>query len=109
MMISAIAFRSAKGISRTPEYRRWEAMKQRCYNSKCKAYPYYGGRGIKVCDSWLKFSGFFADMGFRPSPDHSLDRIDSNGDYGPDNCRWTTDDIQIANRSCTVWVEHEGE
>lgn len=69
----------------------WTGMRQRCYNPKTSGYKYYGGRGIKVCKRWLSsFQTFVRDMGERPSPKHSIDRMDSDGDYRPSNCRWAT-------------------
>lgn len=74
-------------------------MIQRCYNSKCSSFHNYGGRGILVCDTWRKsFQSFFADMGSRPSPEHSLDRIDNMGNYTPSNCKWSTKSEQAKNR-----------
>lgn len=74
-------------------------MKTRCYNVNQKSWADYGGRGIEVCDRWLEsFENFLADVGERPSPEHSLDRIDVNGDYEPDNVRWSTYREQARNR-----------
>jgi hypothetical protein len=74
----------------TSEYQSWHAMLQRCGNSKHKNYKYYGGRGIKVCERWLKFENFFADMGKKPTPKHSIERNETNDGYNPENCRWAT-------------------
>lgn len=87
------------GSSKTAEYSAWQGMKGRCYRKKNKKYPIYGGRGITVCDQWLEsFDAFYAAMGDRPSPKHSVDRIDTNGNYEPSNCRWATASQQAINR-----------
>ena len=78
------------GMSRTPEYQAWQSMKNRCFNPNHKQYLHWGGRGITVCDRWLNFENFLVDMGSRPTAKHSLDRIDNNADYCPDNCKWST-------------------
>lgn len=84
--------------SKMPEYSAWLAMRQRCYNPKSQRFKYYGGRGIKICSRWLtSFDNFIEDMGRRPKG-KSLDRIDVDGDYEPDNCRWATQTEQIVNR-----------
>lgn len=93
------AARAARGRRPTPEYQAWQSMRSRCHNPKDPGYPRYGGRGIAVCDLWRdSFEAFLADMGLRPSPDHSIDRIDNDRGYEPTNCRWTTADVQAKNR-----------
>lgn len=87
------------GMTNSPEYVCWYCMKDRCYREKNKSFKYYGGRGIKVCKRWKdSFLNFFSDMGKRPTKKHSIDRINCDGDYEPNNCRWATQDIQIINR-----------
>jgi len=97
------------GMSYTPEYRTWVGMKYRCLSEKCKLYPNYGGRGIKVCDRWMVFENFFTDMGKRPSKLHSINRINNDGDYCPENCNWATDREQMNNRRNTRYLEYNGE
>lgn len=87
---------SRKG-SETPTWRTWVAMIQRCTNSNRDNYPYYGGRGIEVCERWRSFDNFLADMGERPES-MTLDRIDQDGNYEPINCRWSTKSEQMKNR-----------
>ncbi len=98
------------GMSHKKEYNTWYAIKRRCYNKNNKAYPYYGGRGIEVCDRWLQsFDNFFLDMGFAPSNNHSIERINNDGNYEPINCMWATKKEQCNNRSNTIYVKHKGE
>lgn len=87
------------GRSKTPEWYAYLSMKTRCYNTNNGQYHNYGGRGITVCPRWLEsFENFFEDMGLKPTPQHSLDRKDVNGNYEPLNCRWATKLEQANNK-----------
>ena len=86
------------GMSNTPEYRAWVNMHQRCGNPNNSSWEDYGGRGIKVDEAWDTFEQFFKDMGKRPSPDHSLDKMNNYANYGPGNCLWATAQDQAINR-----------
>jgi len=92
-----------------PEYSTWMNMKAICYNPNNPAYNDYGGRGIQVCDRWLEsFENFYNDMGKKPTSKHSLDRIDVNGDYCPENCRWADDKTQANNTRRNHFLEYNG-
>jgi hypothetical protein len=87
------------GLSSSPEYTCWRNIKARCLNQRHPAYADYGGRGIAVCPAWRdSFKVFLADVGSRPSAAHSLDRIDNDRGYEPENCRWVTIDVQARNK-----------
>jgi hypothetical protein len=91
-------FKVKHGMSNTPTYHTWENMKLRCYNDNRDNYNRYGGRGISVCGRWKdSFKNFYEDMGKRPN-NKTIDRIDVNKNYTPDNCRWSTPKEQRANQ-----------
>ena len=90
----------------TPEYRSWQMMKNRCLNPRAYDWKYYGGRGINICDAWHLFSNFIADMGRRPTPEHTLERQHTDKDYYKDNCYWATREQQARNRRyCKMTIE----
>jgi len=86
------------GMTDTPIYSTWEGMIQRTTNPRFKFWSYYGGRGITVCEEWRDFRNFYQDMGDKPSPVHSLNRIDNDGNYEPGNVAWATRRQQSANQ-----------
>lgn len=95
-------FNKTHGLSKTPEHKIWLLIRYRCNSEKSDNYENYGGRGIKVCERWDKFENFLEDMGPRPSPKHSVDRIDVNGNYCPENCEWATRHQQSINRRDSI-------
>ena len=96
--------------ARRSAYLQWHNMIRRCTNPAVINFCRYGGRGIAVCDRWRSsFEAFYLDMGERPSPGHTLDRIDNDGDYEPANCRWATRREQSRNKRNNRWITVEGE
>lgn len=96
------------GRSWTPEWRAWRAMVSRCTVTTNSSYPWYGGRGITVCQRWRQFENFLMDMGPRPAGT-TIDRINNDGNYEPGNCRWATREQQDSNKQATVLVTFGGE
>lgn len=104
-----IAATTKHGGVGSPEYVSYHGMRQRCEYQKNKRYARYGGRGIKVCERWVvSFANFLADMGSRPSPAHSIERLDVDKDYEPGNCVWATKEEQANNRSNNNRIEING-
>lgn len=95
-------------LKHTSEYRTWASMKSRCNNKNATGYKHYGGRGIKYDPRWDIFANFIEDMGFKPSVFHSIDRIDYDGNYTKENCRWATDTEQARNKSSNNYMDYKG-
>lgn len=91
------------------EYSVWQALRKRCNNKNNPHYANYGGRGINVCKEWDNFQTFLKDIGPRPSAKHSIDRIDNNKGYSPDNCRWATSFEQASNKRDNRYITINGE
>lgn len=98
------------GFSGSPEHTAWANMNYRCTNEKARNFEHYGGRGISVCERWANsFLNFLSDMGYRPSPQHTLERKDNSGNYCPENCEWANREIQYANRRGNIFLTFEGK
>lgn len=97
-------------LSTTKEHKAWRHIKGRCLNKNSHAYSEYGERGIQICERWKdSFENFYEDMGPAPSSNHSIDRIDVNGNYEPGNCRWATRKEQNRNKRNTAYITYHGE
>lgn len=108
MSVESRGRKATHGMSGTRIYRIWACMKNRCHDSNNPRYHDYGGRGIKACDEWLKFENFYKDMGDPPS-NKTLDRIDNNEGYNPNNCKWSTVKEQRENMRNNVYLTYNGE
>lgn len=98
------------GMTKTTEYTAWVNMRERCYNSNRPDWGNYGGRGIKVCDRWLEsFENFFNDMGKKPHPNLTIERINNNGNYEPSNCKWVTRFKQSNNQRSNIKITYNGK
>lgn len=95
------------GMHRSRTYSSWGSMKGRCFNQSDAKYKNYGGRGITVCERWMNFENFLADMGAAPA-DHTIERRDVNGNYEPGNCIWLPKAIQAQNKTTSVLVDVHG-
>lgn len=95
------------GKTLTPEHKTWKSIRQRCNNENDKAFDNYGGRGIKMCERWKNsFEAFLEDMGTKPSRNHSIERLNNDGDYDPSNCVWATKKVQNRNTRRTTYVNY---
>lgn len=101
--------RRRHGMSKSPTYKAWKHLRERCTNPADKSYFRYGNRGISFCKRWLKFENFLEDMGDRPTAQHSVGRIDNDGDYEPSNCRWETPVEQARNTRSNHLLTFQGK
>lgn len=102
--------RKKQSIKNTPEYNCWAMMRRRCNNQRDKCFFNYGGRGIAVCDRWNKsFTNFISDMGPKPTKSHTIERVNNDGPYSPENCRWATRAEQMRNNRKTHFLTFEGK
>jgi hypothetical protein len=100
--------KTTHGKTSSSEYNTWMGIRGRCLNQNNDAYDDYGGRGISVCKKWMTFEGFYEDMGDKPGPKYSIDRVDNNGNYCKENCRWATRTQQVRNRRNTRMLTVDG-
>lgn len=96
-------------LASTPEYKAWHSFMRRCFLNDHPQFHDYGGRGITVCERWKTVENFYSDMGPRPSSNSTLDRIDNEGNYCPENCRWTDMKVQGRNRRTNRFLEYKNE
>jgi hypothetical protein len=97
------------GKCQTRSYRIWAGIKTRCLNPRSRGFAEYGGNGIGICDRWLDFRNFYADMGDPPTVQHSIERQNGSLGYSPDNCKWATPQEQANNRKSSRVVEYNGQ
>lgn len=95
--------------NQSSEYRAWTAMRNRTSNTSSRDWDRYGGRGITMCKRWESFENFLADMGLKPHRNYSIDRINNDGNYCPENCRWATAEVQSNNRRTVKLLTHTGK
>jgi hypothetical protein len=106
---SKVKHGEARNGRQTPEYFVWSGMMRRCFYPQARGFHSYGGRGITVCERWLDYRNFIADMGRRPGTGMELDRLDTNGNYEPSNCRWVTQKENLRNKRNNLRITRGGE
>jgi hypothetical protein len=98
-----------EGKNRTLEYNSWTSMRQRCLSLNHPGYKDYGGRGIHICERWGEYENFLSDMGRRPTPQHTLERVNNNKGYSPSNCKWATKKEQANNARSNTLITYNGK